>query len=175
MISKGIAKKTWLRQKALEVFYLLNISLIKKKISKSVEVVSRVFLKCQKLFYLHRVKGLYPLWRPEWTFNKTTYWLLKNEFDYFSQKQAPHWPFESNGLAHVVPLVLPEIDNWRNSLNRLLTISYEDTGIILKGGVDDRWQDNIKNQLIIVDYKSQAKNGRLDKKDCFGWSISWSL
>ena len=37
------------------------------------------FLTCQKFFYLDRVKGLYPLWPPEWTFNKTTDWLLKNE------------------------------------------------------------------------------------------------
>ena len=35
----------------------------------------------------------------------------------------------------------------------------------MKGGVDDIWQDTITNQLIIGDYKSQAKNGRLDKKD----------
>tara|TARA_B100000700_G_C14418297_1_gene566857 strand:- start:277 stop:477 length:201 start_codon:yes stop_codon:yes gene_type:complete len=33
------------------------------------------------------------------------------------------------------------------------------------GGVDDIWQDTITKQLIIVDYKSQAKNGRVDKKD----------
>tara|TARA_Y100001968_G_scaffold9881_1_gene8260 strand:+ start:496 stop:708 length:213 start_codon:yes stop_codon:yes gene_type:complete len=39
-----------------------------------------------------------------------------------------------------------------------------DTGIIMTGGVDDIWQDTITRQLIIVDYKSQAKNGRVDKK-----------
>ena len=39
---------------------------------------------------------------------------------------------------------------------------YKDTGIILTGGVDDIWQDTITEQLIIVDYKSQAKNGRVD-------------
>ena len=42
---------------------------------------------------------------------------------------------------------------------------YKDTGLILTGGVDDIWQDTITRQLIIVDYKSQAKNGRVDKKD----------
>ena len=59
----------------------------------------------------------------------------------------------------------PEIDNWRNSLNRGLMDRYKQTGIILTGGVDDIWKDPITKQLIIVDYKSKAKIGRVDKKD----------
>ena len=44
-------------------------------------------------------------------------------------------------------------------------LRYKNTGIILTGGVDDIWQDTITKELIIVDYKSQVKNGRVDKKD----------
>ena len=123
------------------------------------------FLTCQRCFYLDRVRGLDPPGTPGWTLNETTDLLLKKEFDYCRQKQIPHRIFASNGLSHVVPFDHPEIDNWRNSLNRGLMHRYKDTGIILTGGVDDIWQDTITEQLIIVDYKSQAKNGRVDKKD----------
>ena len=123
------------------------------------------FLTCQRCFYLDRVRGLDPPGTPGWTLNETTDLLLKKEFDYCRQKQIPHRIFASNGLSHVVPFDHPEIDNWRNSLHRGLMHRYKDTGIILTGGVDDIWQDTITRQLIIVDYKSQAKNGRVDKKD----------
>ena len=67
--------------------------------------------------------------------------LLKKEFNYCRQKQVPHRLFKSNGLSHVVPFDHLEIDNWRNSLNRGLTLGYKDTDITLIGGVDDIWQD----------------------------------
>ena len=35
----------------------------------------------------------------------------------------------------------------------------------MAGGVDDIWLNTITGQLIIVDYKSQAKNSRVDKKE----------
>ena len=123
------------------------------------------FLTCQRCFYLDRVKGLDPPGTPGWTLNETTDFLLKKEFDDCRRKQVPHRLFASNGLSHIVPFDHPEIDNWRNSLNRGLILRYKNTGIILTGGVDDIWQDTITKKLIIVDYKSQAKKGRVDKKD----------
>ena len=35
----------------------------------------------------------------------------------------------------------------------------------MTGGVDDIWQDTVSKKLIIVDYKSQAKNGSIDSKE----------
>ena len=123
------------------------------------------FLTCQRCFYLDRVKGLDPPGTPGWTLNETTDLLLKKEFDICRQRQIPHRLFESNGLSHVVPFKHPEIDNWRNSLNHGLMHRYKNTGIILTGGVDDIWLNTITRELIIVDYKSQAKCGRFDKKN----------
>tara|TARA_B100000579_G_C22765828_1_gene821350 strand:- start:193 stop:1053 length:861 start_codon:yes stop_codon:yes gene_type:complete len=123
------------------------------------------FLTCQRCFYLDRVMGLDPPGTPGWSLNETTDMLLKKEFDICREQQAPHRLFAANGLSHVVPFDHPEIDNWRNSLNRGLMLRYKDTNIILTGGVDDIWQDTMSKQLIVVDYKSQAKNGRFDKKD----------
>ena len=76
------------------------------------------FLSCKRCFYLDRVRGLDPPGTPGWTLNETTDLLLKKEFDYCRQKQILHRKFESNGLSHVVPFDHPEIDNWKNSLQR---------------------------------------------------------
>ena len=123
------------------------------------------FLICKRCFYLDRVKGLDPPGTPGWTLNETTDLLLKKEFDYCRERQIPHRLFIENQLSNVVPFDHPEIDNWRDSLHKGLMLRYKDTNIILTGGVDDIWQDKISKKLIIVDYKSQAKLGRLDKQD----------
>ena len=123
------------------------------------------FLTCKRCFYLDRVKGLDPPGNPGWTLNETTDLLLKKEFDFCRERQIPHRLFIENQLSNVVPFDHPEIDNWRDSLHKGLMLRYKDTNIILTGGVDDIWQHNISKQLIIVDYKSQAKLGRLDKQD----------
>tara|TARA_Y100001968_G_scaffold234951_1_gene218095 strand:- start:337 stop:1020 length:684 start_codon:yes stop_codon:yes gene_type:complete len=109
--------------------------------------------------------GLDPPGTPGWTLNETTDLLLKKEFDKCRQSQTPHRLFAPNGLAHVVPFDHPDMDNWRNSLNRGLMLRYKDTSIILTGGVDDIWQDTRTKQLIVVDYKSQAKNGLVNKQE----------
>ena len=123
------------------------------------------FLTCKRCFYLDRVKGLDPPGTPGWTLNETTDLLLKKEFDYCRERQIPHRLFIENKLSNVVPFDHPEIDNWRDSLHKGLMLRHKDTNIILTGGVDDIWQHNISKQLIIVDYKSQAKLGRVDKQD----------
>ena len=123
------------------------------------------FLTCPRCFYLNRVKGLDPPGTPGWTLNETTDLLLKKEFDECRARQIPHRLFASNGLSHVVPFDHPEMDNWRDSLHHGLMLRHKDTSIILTGGVDDIWQDTRTNQLIVVDYKSQAKYGRVDKRD----------
>ena len=123
------------------------------------------FLTCKRCFYLDRVKGLDPPGTPGWTLNETTDLLLKKEFDYCRERQIPHRLFIENELSNVVPFNHPEIDNWRDSLHKGLMLRHKDTNIILTGGVDDIWQHNISKQLIIVDYKSQAKLGRVDKQD----------
>ncbi len=120
------------------------------------------FLTCKRCFYLDRVKGLDAPGTPGWTLNETTDLLLKKEFDHCREHQIPHRLFAANGLSHVVPFQHEEMDNWRDSLHHGLMLRYKDTRIILTGGVDDIWQDTITKQLIVVDYKSQAKNSAVD-------------
>ena len=50
------------------------------------------------------------------------------------------------------------MDDWRDSLRKGLMARYNDSNIILSGGVDDIWFDTKKECLIVVDYKSQANS-----------------
>ena len=121
------------------------------------------FLSCKRCFYLDRVKGLESPSVPGWSLNETTDLLLKKEFDYCRDRQIPHRLFKSNDLDNLVPFYHEELDNWRDSLHKGLMLRYKNTNIILTGGIDDIWQNKISKKIIIVDYKSQAKLGRLDK------------
>ena len=56
------------------------------------------------------------------------------------------------------------MDKWRDSLHHGLTARFEDTNIILTGGVDDIWQNTKNGKLILVDYKSQANSAPLEPK-----------
>ena len=157
---KELIKATGLRSKASSLYFPNQKEDFKISRGKFFN-----FLTCKRCFYLDRVKGLDPPGTPGWSLNETTDLLLKKEFDYCRERQIPHRLFIENHLSNLLPYDHPEIDNWRDSLHKGLMLRYKDTNIILTGGVDDIWQHNISKQLIVVDYKSQAKFGRLDKQD----------
>ena len=114
------------------------------------------FLTCPKCFYLDRVRGLISPSMPGWTLNETTDVLLKKEFDRSRETQTAHRLFEAFGLVDVVPFDHPSIDHWRDSLHHGLEYLVPGSNIVLTGGVDDIWFDRRSEQLIVVDYKSQA-------------------
>ena len=118
------------------------------------------FLSCKRCFYLDRVKGLKEPSMPGWALNVTVDELLKKEFDLCREDQTPHRLCVENGMSHVVPFDHPDMDKWRDSLRNGLMINYEN--IILTGGVDDIWQDKNTQELIVVDYKSQANSREVE-------------
>ena len=128
------------------------------------------FLSCQRCFYLDRVEGLVPPSTPGWTLNETTDLLLKREFDICREKQIPHKIFREFGINHVVPFQHKDIDKWRDSLHHGLGCRFHDTNIVLHGGVDDIWFDKNTDELIVVDYKSQATDRPVDaRRYLAGW------
>ena len=114
------------------------------------------FLTCQRCFYLDRVRGLISPSMPGWTLNETTDVLLKKEFDRSRETQTAHRLFEAFGLVDAVPFDHPSIDDWRDSLHHGLEYRVPGSNIVLTGGIDDIWFDRRSEQLIVVDYKSQA-------------------
>ena len=99
------------------------------------------FITCPRCFYLERVVGLSEPGMPGWTLNETTDLLLKKEFDVCREKQIPHRLFAKYGLDHIVPFKHEAMDDWRDSLRKGLMVRYDDSNIILSGGVEDIWVD----------------------------------
>jgi CRISPR/Cas system-associated exonuclease Cas4 (RecB family) len=114
------------------------------------------FLTCPRCFYMDRILGLAEPSTPGWALNSATDELLKKEFDICREQQVPHRLFGKYGLDHVVPFKHEEMDAWRDALRGGVVQKFEDTNIILTGGVDDIWLDTKTQELIVVDYKSQA-------------------
>ena len=114
------------------------------------------FLTCPRCFYMDRVLGLAEPSTPGWALNSATDELLKREFDVCREQQIPHRLFKKYGLEHVVPFKHEEMDTWRDALRGGIIHKFEDTNIVLTGGVDDIWLDTKTQELIVVDYKSQA-------------------
>ena len=115
------------------------------------------FLLCQRCFYLDRVNGVVSPSMPGWSLNETTDILLKKEFDVCRESSRPHRIFLEQGLDEVIPFSHDDLNKWRDSLHGGLSHHVENTNIILHGGVDDIWYKKSTDELIVVDYKSQAK------------------
>lgn len=115
------------------------------------------FLKCQRCFYLDRVKGLESPQIPQFKLNEATDFLYKKEFDACRENQRSHRIFQNEGLAHIIPFKHNDLEKWRDSIHHGLKIRFKDTNIILSGGIDDVMQNTKNKKLIVVDYKSQAK------------------
>ncbi len=114
------------------------------------------FLNCQRCFYLDRVKGLTSPSTPGWALNDTTDLLLKKEFDACRQQEIPHRVFKEFGLNNIIPFKHTDMDKWRDALRHGLEYQVTNTNITLSGAIDDIWLDLQSNELIVVDYKSQA-------------------
>ena len=120
------------------------------------------FRKCRKCFYLDRVRALAAPRIPPFTLNTRTDELLKKEFDECREKQIPHRLMEEHDLKHIVPFKHEEMDNWRNSLHHGLKHRFKSTNIMLQGGVDDIWWDTRTEDVIVVEYKSQANKNQVN-------------
>jgi hypothetical protein len=140
------------------------------------------FLKCQKCFYLQIIKGLQPAGMPQFKLNELTDTLLKKEFDLCREKKVSHRKLIEKKLNHIIPydagltkitnskkeiLELPLIDVWRDAMHRGIKARYKNTNILLGGGIDDLWINTNTNELIIVDYKSQASNKVVSQETYF--------
>ena len=116
------------------------------------------FLSCKRCFYLDRVRGIVSPGTPGWTLNQLTDDLLKKEFDLCRARGITHRILKEAGLEHIIPYTHPDLDLWRDSLRHGLEAKVENSSLILHGGVDDVWFDRHTEELIIVDFKSQASS-----------------
>jgi hypothetical protein len=142
------------------------------------------FKKCQRCFYLIRVKGFIAPGCPSFTMNSTTDKLLKKEFDKCRKKQKPHQFLIDKKLGHIIPYKNEEtatniygdpiissitkkpytkMDAWRINSHGVQA-RFKKTNFVLNGSVDDIWFNSKDNSLILVDYKSQANSQAVNQE-----------
>jgi CRISPR/Cas system-associated exonuclease Cas4 (RecB family) len=135
-------------------------------------VVSRskidLFLDCPRCFYLDRRLGVgrppgYPF-----NLNSAVDTLLKKEFDTHRAAGTPHPLMSAYGLV-AVPYQHKDLSTWRENFEGV-RVAHAPTNFTVTGAVDDVWVTPA-GELIVVDYKSTAKNG--DVSIDAPWQISY--
>jgi predicted nucleic-acid-binding Zn-ribbon protein len=122
------------------------------------------FIDCERCFYLERVKGLKDPSMPGWALNSAVDELLKKEFDHYRKLQKPH-PFIVKNKLEFIPFQHEKIDYWRDALRGGISFIDENTNLEIHGGVDDIWFDKDKEEIVVVDYKAQSKDGKVETEE----------
>jgi hypothetical protein len=118
-----------------------------------------LFMKCPKSFYLDRVYGVAQPPGYPFSLNAAVDRLLKKEFDLHRARHTSHPLMKAYGVD-AVPFDDPRIDQWRDSLRGGVSFLHHPTNLIICGGIDDLWI-NPQGELIVVDYKATAKDGKV--------------
>jgi hypothetical protein len=121
-----------------------------------------LFTDCPLCFYLDRRLGV---GRPPgfpFSLNSAVDALLKQEFDAHRAKGIQH-PLQKKYGIDAVPAPHEKLNEWRENFKGI-QFYHKKTNFIITGAIDDLWI-NKKGEYIVVDYKSTAKEGEIDKLD----------
>src|SRR3989344_1218137 len=122
-----------------------------------------LFMDCARCFYIDNKLGVA---RPPgfpFNLNSAVDALLKKELDTHRANGTQHPLAKADGLA-AIPLALAHIDEKRDALRNGVKCVHKETGLTVRGGVDDIWV-NKEGELIIIDYKATSKDGRIESLD----------
>ncbi len=76
-------------------------------------------------------------------------------------QKKPH-PFVVKNNLKFIPFEHEKMDHWRNALTGGISFLDKNTNIEIHGGVDDIWFDQDKEELVVVDYKAQSSNAKVE-------------
>jgi len=127
-----------------------------------------LFLNCPRCFYLDRRLGISRPPMFPYTLNSAVDALFKKEFDIHRAKGEAHPMMENYGIK-AVPFKHEKMDEWRNNFSGIKFL-HEPTNFLIFGAIDDVWI-NPQKELIIVDYKSTAKNSEINLEA--DWQIGY--
>ncbi len=116
------------------------------------------FMNCPRCFYIDRRLGVD---RPPgfpFSLNSAVDKLLKKEFDIHRAAGSVH-PLLKHYNVNAIPMAHQLIEEWRNPFSGIRYL-HAPTNLLVFGGIDDIWQ-NPDGKLIIVDYKSTAKDAEV--------------
>lgn len=91
--------------------------------------------------------------------NSAVDFLLKKEFDFHRAKNQQH-PLMAHYGIEAIPFQHDMMDIWRENFKGVEYL-HKPTNLIIGGAVDDLWV-NPQGELIVVDYKSTAKDGEVN-------------
>lgn len=129
-----------------------------------------LFTNCKLCFYIDNKLGTA---RPPgfpFNLNSAVDTLLKKEFDAHRAAGSTHPLMKAYGLD-AVPFNHPHMDAWRDALKRGVMYNHPETGLLVRGAVDDIWQDS-EGKLLVVDYKATSKDKHIEALD-EDWHIGY--
>lgn len=125
-----------------------------------------LFIECPRCFYLDNKLGTARPRGPAFTLNVAVDTLLKKEFDVHRKEGSPHPLMDTYGVE-AVPFDHPSMDSWRENFEGI-EHRHAATGLTVSGAVDDIWVDG-EDKLIVVDYKSTSKAGKIETLADSSW------
>ncbi|MFH1789528.1 MAG: PD-(D/E)XK nuclease family protein [bacterium] len=121
-----------------------------------------LFISCARCFYIDNRLGVarppgYPF-----ALNSAVDALLKKEFDIHRVENKQH-PLQEKYGIDARPVAHDNLNEWRENFKGIRCV-HKPTGFTISGAIDDLWI-NSKDEYIVVDYKSTAKNEEITKLD----------
>ncbi len=121
-----------------------------------------LYVECPRCFYLDNKLGTA---RPPgfpFNLNSAVDALLKKEFDIHRRAVTKH-PLMAQYGVDAVPFQHEKIDEWRENFKGV-GYHHPATGFSISGAVDDVWVTP-SGELLVVDYKSTSKDGKIEALD----------
>ncbi len=125
-----------------------------------------LFVECPRCFYLDNKLGTARPRGPSFTLNIAVDALLKKEFDVHRKAGSAH-PLMDAYDVEAIPFEHKDIDIWRENFKGL-EHHHKATGLTVSGAIDDVWV-NADDELIVVDYKATAKEGKIETLADSSW------
>jgi CRISPR/Cas system-associated exonuclease Cas4 (RecB family) len=130
-----------------------------------------LFIECPRCFYLDNKLGTKRPQFPSFNLNIAVDELFKKEFDTHREAGTPH-PIMTQYGIDAVPFWHEDLDTWRDTFVGITHV-HEATKLVVSGGVDDVWVKP-DGTLIIVDYKSTSKDGKIEKLGDSPWEVQYT-
>jgi len=127
------------------------------------------FIECPRCFWMEARYGIGRPDTPPFTLNNVVDELCKKEFDIYRDRQEPHPLMQTYGID-AVPYAHEKLEEWRDAFKRGIKYHDPETNLILRGGIDDVWQ-NKQGDLHIVDYKATGGKKEVTLDD--EWKIAY--
>jgi len=129
------------------------------------------FFECPRCFYLDNVLGTKRPGFPPFNLNIAVDELFKKEFDVHRNAGTKH-PIMEEYCLDAIPFAHHMMDTWRDPFVGIVH-THKETGLTVSGGVDDIWMTPEK-KLIIIDYKSTCKDGKIETLSGSSWEVQYT-